>query len=177
MATKLRVAIAGCGILGTNHARFFSQNAKTVVVAVADPLKDRADKLATMVGGNAYADAADMFAQEHPDLAVIATPDPFHRDPLIAAAEARVPHLITEKPMATTLEDAQAMADAAKRSGSRLWVHLPSRTAPQEIASRYVYQNGLIGEAVYGDLTLDDNISVPTHMWRERSQEWAGRPT
>ena len=77
--------------------------------------------------------------------------------------------------MATTMEDAQMMYDAARRNGCRLWVHLPTRTAPQEIASRYVYQNGLVGEAVYGDLTIDDNISVPTHMWRERSKEWAAR--
>jgi predicted dehydrogenase len=173
MAAKLRVAIAGCGILGTNHARFFSRNPRTVVVAVADPLKDRADKVAALVDATAYADAAEMFAREHPDLAVVATPDPLHRDPLVAAAEAHVPNLITEKPMATTLDDAQAMADAARRNGSRLWVHLPSRTAPQEIASRYVYQNGLIGAAVYGDLTVDDNISVPTHMWRDRSRAWA----
>src|SRR5207244_6761030 len=95
------------------------------------------------------------------------------RAPLVAAAEAKVPNLITEKPMATTQEDAQAMYDAARRNGARLWVHLPSRTAPHEIASRYVYQNGLVGTAVYGDLTVDDNISVPTHMWRERSREWA----
>ncbi len=175
MTGKLRVAIAGCGILGSNHARFFSRNAHTVVVAVADPLADRAEKLAAIVGAHAYADAAEMFEKEHPDIAVIATPDSFHREPLVAAAEAKVPNLITEKPMATTMDDAEAMYAAAKRNGSRLWVHLPSRTAPHEVASRYVYQHGLIGDAVYGDLTLDDNISVPTHMWRGRSREWAGR--
>jgi predicted dehydrogenase len=170
---KLRVAIAGCGILGTNHARFFARNPNTTVVAVADLARDRAEKLAALVGATAYTDAAEMFATEHPDLAVVATPDPHHRAPLIAAAEAKVPNLITEKPMATTIEDAQAMYDAAKQNGSRLWVHLPTRTAPAEIASRYVYQEGLVGEAVYGDLTIDDHISVPTHMWRERSKEWA----
>lgn len=175
MADKLRVAIAGCGILGTNHTRFFTRNPHTVVVAVADPLGDRADKLASTVGAAAHTDAGDMFAREHPDIAVVATPDPFHRAPLVAAAEAKVPNLITEKPMATKLEDAQAMYDAAKRNGCRLWVHLPSRTAAHEIAARYVYQNGLVGQAVYGDLTVDDNISVPTHMWRDRSRSWASQ--
>ncbi len=175
MAAKLRVAIAGCGILGTNHARFFSRNPHTTVVAVADPLAERAEQLAAKVEARAYTDAAEMFGAEHPDLAVVATPDPFHREPLVAAAEAKVPNLITEKPMATTLEDAQAMLDAARRNGCRLWVHLPSRTAPQEIASRYVYQHGLVGDPIYGDLCIDDNISVPTHMWRERSRSWAGQ--
>src|SRR5579862_5666694 len=160
MPAKLRVAVVGAGILGTNHARFFARNPKTTLVAVADIAKGRADQLADQLGARAYADAAEMFAAEHPDLAVIATPDPHHREPLIAAAEAQVPNLLTEKPMATTQEDARAMFDAAKGSGARLWVHLPTRTAPVEIAARYVYQEGLIGEAVYGDLIIDDNISV-----------------
>ena len=175
MPEKLRVAIAGCGLLGTNHTRFFAKNQYTTVIAVADPLAERAERLAATVNARPYTNAADMFAQEHPDIAVIATPDPLHRDPLLAAADAKVPYLITEKPMATTLDDAQAMYNAASRNGCRLWVHLPTRTAEHEIASRYVYQNGLIGAAVYGDLTIDDNICVPTHMWRDRSKEWASR--
>src|SRR5258708_31808435 len=141
MTSKLRVAIAGCGILGTNHARFFTKRSDTTVVAVVDPLLERAEKLAHEVDARAYGDVVDMFTKEHPDIAVIATPDSAHRGPLVAAAIAKVPNLITEKPMATTVEDAQAMFDAAQANGCRLWVHLPSRTAPHEIASRYVYQN------------------------------------
>jgi predicted dehydrogenase len=173
MAEQLRVAVAGCGILGTNHVRFFQRNPHTTVVAVADPLAERAEALAATFAGRHYGDAATMFAMEHPDLAVIATPDPFHRDPLVAAADAGVPNLLTEKPMATTLADAEAMAAAARRNGCRLWVHLPSRTAPQEVAARYVYQQGLVGEPIYGDLTIDDNIAVPTQMWGQRSKAWA----
>lgn len=175
MTGKLRVAIAGCGILGANHARFFSRHPRTTVVGVADPLYERAEHLGALVDARAYSDAAAMFAAERPDLAVIATPDSTHRAPLVAAAEAGVPNLLTEKPMATTVEDAQAMLDAARRGGCRLWVHLPTRTAPQEVASRYVYQEGLVGAPIYGDLVIDDNLSVPTHMWRERSRAWAAQ--
>jgi predicted dehydrogenase len=52
-------------------------------------------------------------------------------------------------------------------------VHLPSRCGPAEVATRYVVQEGLIGAPIYGDLTVDDNVSVPTYMWRDRSREWA----
>lgn len=174
MTTKLKVGIVGCGILGTNHARFFSRNRHTTVAAVADPLPGRAKKVAEGVGASAYLDFPEMLAGEQLDLVVVATPDPLHRGPVVAAAEAKVPYIITEKPMATTLADAQAMLASAKRAGSRLWVHLPTRTAPEEIASRYVVQRGLIGKVVYGDLSIDDNLSVPTCMWRERSKEWTG---
>lgn len=170
----LNVGIVGCGILGANHAKYFAKsNPHTHLAAVADTVAQRATNLAEKYGAHAYASAADMFARERLDLAIVATPDPYHRDPVIAAAEANVPNIITEKPMATNMADAEAMLTATRHAGSRLWVHLPSRCAPEEIASRYVVQAGLIGQPVYGDLTIDDNISVPTHMWRERSQQWA----
>ncbi len=174
MAGRLRVGIVGCGILGKNHAAYFGKgNTRTELVAVADPLAERAQSLATSYGVNAYSSYEDLLAGSKPDLLVVATPDPLHRDPVIAAAEAGVANILTEKPLATSVADGEAMVAAAKRAGSRLWVHLPSRTAPEEIASRYVIQEGLIGAPVYGDLSIDDNISVPTHMWRERSKQWA----
>jgi len=172
---SLKVGIVGCGILGTNHARYFGKtNPRTQLVAVTDLVEQRARDLAAVHNVHAYAAVSAMCDKEHLDLVVVATPDPYHRDPVVAAAEAGVPNIITEKPMATSVADATAMRDAARRAGSRLWVHLPSRCAPEEIASRYVVQEGLIGKPVYGDLVIDDNISVPTHMWRERSQQWAG---
>lgn len=173
MAARLRVGIIGCGILGTNHSRFFSRHKNTTVVAVADRLVERAEKIAAETGARVYGDHQALLDAEPLDLVVVATPDPLHRDPVVAAAERGVPNIITEKPMATTLADAEAMLAAARRAGSRLWVHLPSRTAPAEVASRYVVQAGLIGAPVYGDLTIDDNIAVPTFMWRERSRAWA----
>ena len=174
MAAKLRVGIVGCGILGTQPrpllqpppARRPSWRSPTALRAGPrrrPPISAQPPTPATR----------PCWRPRRLDLAVVATPDPLHRDPVVAAAERGVPNIIVEKPMATTLPDAEAMLAAARRAGSRLWVHLPSRTAPAEIASRYVVQAGLIGAPIYGDLTVDDNISVPTHMWRDRSRDWA----
>lgn len=176
MATaSLKVGIVGCGILGANHARYFGRtNAHTRLVAVADVMEERSRELARVYDAHPYKSVGDMLDKEQLDLVIVATPDPHHRDPVLAASDAGVRNIITEKPMATTVADAIAMRDSARRTGSRLWVHLPSRCAPEEIASRYVVQEGLIGKPIYGDLVIDDNISVPTHMWRERSQQWAG---
>jgi predicted dehydrogenase len=173
MAAPLRVGVVGCGILGSNHSRFFARHRRTQLIAVADPLGDRASRLADELGAIAYHDLATMLERERLDLIVVATPDPLHCQPVLMAAAAGVANIITEKPMATRVEEAEAMLAAARRAGSRLWVHLPSRTAPAELATRYVVQHDLIGAPIYGDLTVDDNISVPTHMWRERSRDWA----
>src|SRR5438093_2757439 len=173
MSSELRVGIVGCGILGTNHAQFFARHKRTTVVAVADRLAERAAKVAEEVGARAYEGHEAMLEGEALDLVVVATPDPLHRDPVVAAAARGVPNIISEKPMATAVSDAEAMLAAAGRAGSRLWVHLPSRCGLAEVATRYVVQEGLIGAPIYGDLTVDDNISVPTYMWRDRSKEWA----
>jgi predicted dehydrogenase len=63
--------------------------------------------------------------------------------------------------------------EAVRRAGVKLWVHLDNRAQPLDLATRYVIQEGLLGHVVYGDVHVDDNISVPTRMWGDRSREWA----
>ena len=74
--------------------------------------------------------------------------------------------------MATTAEDAQEMFDAAERAGTRLFINFANRGSSLDRATHYVIQQGLLGDVVYGDAHLDDNILVPTKMWGGRSREW-----
>ena len=173
MDKVLKAGVIGVGILGRWHSQFLHQHPSTQVVAVADLLEDRAKVMAQEVGARAYRDYAEMLVQEKLDLVVVATPDPYHHDPLVAAAEAGVPYLVVEKPMATTYSEAKSMLAAARKAGARLWVNLAIRANPMEIASRYVIQQGLLGRVVYGEVKLDDNIMVPTKMWGDRSKQWA----
>jgi predicted dehydrogenase len=114
-----------------------------------------------------------MLRQHALDLVAVATPDPFHREPAIAALEAGVPNVILEKPLATTWEDALAIYEATEKHKARLFVNFANRAAALDIASHYVIQEGLLGPVVYGEARLDDNIVVPTGLWGERSRAWA----
>jgi len=107
------------------------------------------------------------------DLVVVATPDPLHKEPTLACLDAGVPCVFQEKPLATTLPDAEAICEAVERHGARLFVNYANRAAPLDMATRYVMQRGLLGPVVYGESRLDDNISVPTKMWGGRSRDWA----
>jgi len=119
-----------------------------------------------------------MFKEQSLDIAVIATPDPLHKEPVLAAIQAGVPTVIQEKPMATTAEDALDMFEAAEKAGTRLFINFANRGSSLDRASHYVIQQGLLGNVVYGDAHLDDNILVPTKMWGGRSREWgAGSST
>jgi len=169
----LKAGVIGVGILGRWHSKFLHDHPNTRLVAVADTIEERAKAEGEKYGAHAYKDYVQMLQQEKLDLVVVATPDPFHRDPVVAAAQAGVPYIVTEKPMATTVADAKAMLEATKKAGAKLWVNLNNRVGPMDRATRYVIQNGLIGKPVYGEVRVDDNIIVPTQMWGNRSKEWA----
>lgn len=173
MNDKLRTAVIGTGIMGSSHARQFATNAHTTLVAVADTLTERAEALAKELGAKAYSDFREMLSENKLDIVIVATPDPYHREPIEAACQAGVPNIFTEKPLATTVEDGEAIMEAVRKAGARILTNYSNRVNPLDIAAHYFLQNGLVGEVAYGDVRLDDNISVPTNLWGSRSREWA----
>jgi len=168
----LRSGVIGLGILGSQHADFFAAHPQVEVVAVADIRREQAEAVGASAGAQPYTDYTRMLAEQGLDLVVVATPDPLHREPVIAAIEAGVPNVIQEKPMATTLRDAEDMLEAADAAGARIFVNFSNRGSAFDRATYQVLRRGLLGEVVYGDVHLDDNISVPTQMWGERTREW-----
>jgi len=174
MGEPLKSAVIGLGLLGQSHSSYLQKSTAATLVAGAEIREQAASEAAKKYGIKVYPDYREMLAKESLDLVVVCTQDPLHRDPVVACAEAGVPYIVTEKPLATTVEDGQAMLDACSRAGSKLWVHLANRVVPLDIATRYIVQEGLLGRPVYGEARLDDNISVPLRLWGDRSREWAG---
>jgi predicted dehydrogenase len=173
MGTPLNVGIIGLGILGEQYVRFFQEHPQTQVAAVADVRSAQANRIGAAAGAAAFTDFGDMLRAQALDLVVVATPDPYHRDPVVAALQAGVPNIIQEKPLATTVEDALEICENVERRHAKLFVNYANRGAAYDIATRYVIQQGLLGEVVYGEARLDDNIIVPLGLWGERSREWA----
>jgi len=173
MSAKLKAGVIGLGILGSKHVQALVENPDVKLVAVADLRRNVADEVAKQAVAEAYYDYRAMLVEHRLDLVVVATPDPLHREPAMAALDAGVPNLIMEKPLATTLEDATAIREKAEAKKAHLFINFSNRAAQNDIATRYVVQQGLLGKVVYGDVRLDDNISVPTAMWGTRTEEWA----
>ena len=170
----LDIGVIGVGLLGGQHARYAAAHPDVRLRAIADTRANVARAMAGETGATWYKDYGDMLSREELDLVIVATPDPLHRAPVVAAARAGVPNIITEKPLSTTRNDARRMRDAVQKTDSRLYILFPNRFNPLDRATRYAIQNGLIGDPVYGDVRLDDNICVPTTMWGNRSKAWAG---
>ena len=173
MSKKLKAGIIGVGIIGTKHAQALGKEESVEVVALADLLFNRAKELGEMISATPYKTEQEMLEKEQIDIVVISTPDPFHKEPFLAAVNAGVKSIICEKPLATTVEDATEMMEAADKNGTRVFVNFENRFTTMSMATRYVVQQGMIGRPIYGEIRLDDNISVPMNLWGDQSVKWA----
>ncbi|HEU4845721.1 MAG TPA: Gfo/Idh/MocA family oxidoreductase [Burkholderiaceae bacterium] len=155
----LRVAIAGCGLIGTQwdaagpalpyaltHAAGFSRQAGATLVAVCDPDLDKARAAAARWGAaGAYADPAAMFAAGPVDLAVVASASAARWDVVQPALAAGVKVLVIEKPLATTLAESRRLVAAIDAAGARTVVNFSRRWDPAMLALRDRILGGAMG--------------------------------
>ena len=116
---SLRVGVAGAGAMGRNHARVFSLLDGAELVAIYDQDKVRAADVAAEFGGQAV-DSLDDFA-EVVDAATVAVPTIAHRNVGCTLMEKGV-HVLMEKPIADSLDDARALIETSKKFGKILQV-------------------------------------------------------
>ncbi|MFM9115518.1 MAG: Gfo/Idh/MocA family protein, partial [Planctomycetota bacterium] len=111
---RLRLAVVGAGHLGRIHTRLASQRDDVELVAVVDPVAAAREELASQFQTQAVA-AVDSLAGKI-DAAIIATPTQFHYSVARDLLERGV-HCLVEKPITTTLAEADALIAAARRRG------------------------------------------------------------
>lgn len=129
----LRAAVVGVGHLGRHHARILSQVAGVTLVGVADTNEARAREIAAATGAQAYTDARQLVGKV--DLVSIAAPTEVHRELAVLLLGAGIPVLV-EKPLARSVEGADAMLAAAASAGVCLAVGHTERFNPAVIAAR-----------------------------------------
>jgi predicted dehydrogenase len=117
----LTFAVIGSGFMGGVLARVSSELPYAHCIAASDVDFARAQKLSGSYGGEAYQDFHEMLERHRPEAVIVATPEPDHLEPVRAAARAGC-HVFLEKPMATTLEDAEAIIQACADAGVKLMV-------------------------------------------------------
>ncbi|MCG5214074.1 Gfo/Idh/MocA family oxidoreductase [Streptosporangium sp. KLBMP 9127] len=143
------LAVIGAGLRGTGYARLARQGGLAEVVAVAEPDQGRRADFAAEHGIPAervFADWRDLLADGRlADAVIVATQDRLHLQPAVRAAELGY-HILLEKPMAPTAEDAEAIAEAADRNGVILAVCHVLRYAPYTMRLKELLDEGRIGQ-------------------------------
>jgi len=113
----VRFGVIGLGDFGERHVQALKSIGWVEVVAVCSRTRSRAEEVARTYGVRKwYTDREKLVKDSEVDALTIATADDDHVEPTILAAEAGKPALL-EKPIATTLEDADKIISSVKRSG------------------------------------------------------------
>ncbi len=129
-----------------SHAAAFHATPSTMIVAICDLSAKAMTQYDTLWGATAhYSDYREMLAKEQLDLLSIVTPDHLHADLLVAACAAGVRGIFCEKPIATTLDDADRMLAAAEQSGTKVVVNHTRRFDPFYRQAKWLIDQGTIG--------------------------------
>src|ERR1044072_5092118 len=124
---KIKIGFLGAGYIAGVHASILARDPRVEVTAVHDVLKSRAKTLARTVGASVAHSVAEVLATC--DALYITTPNTKHTQLAILAVEERK-HVFCEKPMATTVADAERIVSIAERSGKVFQVGHNRRFAP-----------------------------------------------
>jgi predicted dehydrogenase len=120
---ELRGTLIGCGYFARNHLHGWGEVEGARIVAVCDLDLARARTYAAEFNiPRAYADAEEMLRAEQPDFVDIVTQPAAHR-PLVELAARHGVHVICQKPLAPSLDDARAMVEACRTAGVQFMVH------------------------------------------------------
>jgi UDP-N-acetylglucosamine 3-dehydrogenase len=143
-AQKLRVAVIGAGNMGRNHLRNYYMLPDTELVGLADinPLtKELADEYKTQH----YIDYKTLFDELKPDAVSIVVPTPFHA---AVAAEAmnRGIHVLVEKPITSTVQEADELIALAKKKGVVFTVGHIEHYNPLITTLKKLLDDGLVGD-------------------------------
>ena len=166
----LRIGLIGAGIIARDHFNTFKHLDGASVVAVADPLTERAQELAAEVGAQAHADWRAMIGGI--DLAWICTPPFLHEEQATELAANKV-HVFCEKPIALEVAAATRMIDACKKNGVHLMVGHVIRYYPETIAIKRLLDGGDLGDPV---MVFAHRLMSSSNAQRSRRvvEQWGG---
>lgn len=140
----LRVGIAGLGQAGRAMVPAFLKHPRVKITAVADCREETLHQCRQVVEAELYTDVEQMCADGKIDAVYVATPTHLHAEHVSTAIESGK-HVIVEKPMATTLHDAQQMIAAANRNGVWLVVGHSQSFEPPIQKMRDLVRSGELG--------------------------------
>jgi predicted dehydrogenase len=167
MSKKVRVGFIGCGgIAHQKHLPGMEQEKVNGVelAAFCDLIPERAEQAAKQygdAGAKVYTDYRELLADPTIDAVHVLTPNVAHCEITCAALEAGK-HVLCEKPMAATKEDAAKMLAARDRSGKMLTIGYQYRHFHENAVAKKVVDEGWLGDIYYAEACAIRRRGVPT---------------
>jgi UDP-N-acetyl-2-amino-2-deoxyglucuronate dehydrogenase len=170
----LRVAQIGCGQISTQHFRAYGESSLVDLAVVVDVDPVAAREAAAANGDVAWtASFEEAIGRDDVDVVSIATPHHLHAPQTVAAAEAGK-HVLCEKPLTTSLEDANRMIAACEQNGVQFGMWMVMRYSGLARTARALLQARAIGEIV--NIRLPD-VHNKVRDYYQRGVGGRARPT
>jgi predicted dehydrogenase len=172
---KYNVGIIGYGWVATAHIAAINATKQAQVTAIYSSRALDSSELSAKWGGQvtAYDDLDAMLADDSIHAVSVCSYPQQHAAHVIAAARAGK-HIITEKPLALSWKDCQAMAAAVKKAGVKTCVCLECRYSSQFLATKAVLDRGLLGQLHYGEVDYYHGIGPWYGQFRWNTRKDAG---
>ena len=165
-----RIGIIGGGqIVQRRHLPEILDNPEAEVGAICDVVKERVEALAAQYNCKAYTNWKELVADPTLDAVIVAATNTTHAEMSIAALKAGK-HVMCEKPMAVSLEEAQAMMRTAEECGKMLFIAQNQRLAPAHVKAKQLLQSGALGKVI----TFKSTFGHPgCERWaKEKKKTW-----
>jgi len=156
---EIGLGFVGVGFMGEGHIHFCRQLPYAKLVGVADPNLERAREVAAKYNiPHVYSNYDQLLDNRDVEAVIIATPEHLHRDVAVKAANMGK-HILLEKPIAHTLQDARAIIEASRKSGVKMMIGYVYRFFPQMKALKDFVAEGLLGQTLTAVVRIDGDIS------------------
>jgi UDP-N-acetylglucosamine 3-dehydrogenase len=160
----MRVGVIGSGFAGSTHARACLGIDGVEVVVIAAATEEEAMPLARECGARATASVEDLYREKSIDVIIVASPTYLHARHAIAAAAAGK-HVFCEKPLARTLEEADAIVEACDRAKVTLGVGHVVRYFPEYRRAKALIDSGVLGRPGLATFTRGTFPVGKTRAW------------
>ncbi|WP_445488738.1 Gfo/Idh/MocA family protein [Niallia sp. 03133] len=144
--STLKIAVIGCGSIAKyRHIPEYNTNKNVEIVAVCDIVSERAEEMAAKYGAKAFTDYKEVLALGEIDAISVCLPNYLHAPVSIDGLNAGK-HVLCEKPMATSKEEAEAMIEAAKTNGKLLMIGHNQRFVSSHQKAKAIIESGKLGK-------------------------------
>jgi UDP-N-acetyl-2-amino-2-deoxyglucuronate dehydrogenase len=149
----MNFAIVGCGHIAKKHAEAIERIERANLVAVCDKVPQAMNEYVKKYGAKPYENLTDMLSDPSIDVVSICTPSGLHAPIATEAAKAKK-HVIVEKPIALTLEDADLIINTCKENNVKLAVVHPNRFRPVVQELKRLMDEGRFGKLSHANATV-----------------------
>lgn len=158
---RIRIGVIGTGSISETHLTAYASNPDAVISAICDVNEDRARQVATKYGADkVYTDYRELLADSDIDAVSICTWNNTHAPISIAALKAGK-HVLVEKPLCRTMEEAYEVEEAVRSSGKLLQVGYVRRYDPNVVMLRDFVDKGEFGDLYYAKASTLRRLGNP----------------